>query len=65
MVFKHSVDHVLAEVHHLDRHSCVQYLRAFDHPRLDFTDDYLHSLSLEKLRHLLTAACEQAREETE
>lgn len=62
MVFKHCVDDVLAELPQLDRQTCVQYLRAFDRPRLDFTDEFLHSLSVEKLRHLLNAACEQAKE---
>jgi hypothetical protein len=56
-----SVEELIRSVQALDRDTCKQRLRAIDRPRLDFPDDFLDALSDERLRHLLLAACLQAR----
>ena len=48
----------------LDRESCVRRIRMMQRPRMDFTEDFLSSLSVERLRHILMAACLQARRPT-
>jgi hypothetical protein len=55
------IDQLIAFIHRLDREGCINELRALGRPRLDFTDDYLERMSLEQLRHVLMAACLQAR----
>ena len=61
MTTKHPIESILGDIAGLDRQACKRHLRNFTRPRLDFTDEYLDSLSLDSLRHLLFAACEQAR----
>lgn len=55
------VEQIIQEIHSLDRRGCLSELRTFERPRLDFTDEFLNHLSLEQLRHILMAACLQAR----
>lgn len=55
------IEHVIREIGDLDRDACILRLRSFRQPRLDFSDDFLRDLTLERLRHILLAACLQAR----
>lgn len=56
-----SLDDLFRHIASLDRRACVELLRGVRRPALDFTDEYLESLSLESLRHTVAAACLQAR----
>lgn len=56
-----NIDELLCEIASLNREACVEELRALPRPVLDFTDEYLASMTLERLRHTLAAACLQAR----
>lgn len=55
------IDQLIAAVQALDRKGCVRQLRQLDRPLLDFTDEFLEGQSLDQLRHLVFAACVQAR----
>lgn len=55
------IDRIIADIHALTRAGCIGALRAFEQPQLDFTDEYLEGMSLDQLRHVLMAACIQAR----
>ena len=61
MQLNQPVERIIEEIHSLDRVGCISQLRTLARPRLDFTDDFLDDLSLEQLRHVLMAACLQAR----
>ena len=54
-------EQLLSDVAGLDRDSCKAWLRSLQRPRTDFTDDFLDSLSLDRLRHVVAAAYYQAR----
>ena len=56
------LEHLIEQIPQLDRDACTVYLRRFRQPRLDFTDEYLDCLSLDRLRHVLLAACLQAKQ---
>jgi hypothetical protein len=56
-----SVEDLIRSVQELDRDTCKARLRAIYQPRLDFPNEFLDTLSDERLRHLLLAACLQAR----
>ena len=45
----------------MDRDHCKAALSGFEQPSLDFTDDFLNQISLDRLRHILMAACLQSR----
>ncbi len=47
---------VAREIQGLSRDQCIHRLTHFPKMRLDFTDDYLRQMSLERLRHVLMAA---------
>lgn len=48
---------VCTEIATMDKAEVKHHILHFDGPvRLDFTEDYLDSLDLEKLRHILLAA---------
>lgn len=51
-----SLDHLVTRISSLDREGCKAELRGCDELRVDFTDEYLDSLPLEKLRHIVLAA---------
>ncbi len=57
----HPIDQLLKTVQDLDRSGCKTQLRGLDRIHLDFTDEYLDALTLERLRHILVAACIQSR----
>ncbi|MHB1156404.1 MAG: hypothetical protein ACYC26_06135 [Phycisphaerales bacterium] len=40
----------------LNREQCIAELRGFGKFRIDFTNEYLQQMSVEKLRHVLLAA---------
>ena len=61
MVCEHCIDDIIIALPRLGRDQCKAFLRGFNRPRLDFTDDFLDRLSLDSLQHLLRAACEQVR----
>ncbi|MCC7146313.1 MAG: hypothetical protein IT443_07695 [Phycisphaeraceae bacterium] len=56
------IDKLIENVQKLDRQACIEHLRGFARPKLDFTEDFLSQLSLDRLRHVLMAACLQARQ---
>lgn len=60
MMLDQTFEQVLQQVQDLDRDGCKDRLRRFRLP-LDFTDDYLDGLELERLRHVVIAAWFQAR----
>lgn len=55
------VEELIARLSQLSRQECIEYLRRFQRPPLDFTEEYLAERSVEQLRHLLLAACLQAQ----
>ena len=55
------IEELIDTIHSLDRDRCKSELRRFEMVRLDFTDEFLEKLSLDRLRHVLLAACIQAR----
>lgn len=55
------LEELMQTVASLDRDGCKAELRHFKKPTIDFTDEYLDSLSVDRLRHILLAACLQAR----
>ena len=56
-----SLDELANNVYSLDRDQCVSELQNLPRLRLDFTDEFLAGLSLDRLRHVLMAACIQAQ----
>ncbi len=56
-----SLEEMIREVATLDRADCIAALREFTCPPLDFTDDFLNRQDVDRLRHILLAACLQAR----
>jgi hypothetical protein len=61
MAAEPTIEDLIQTVAALDRDTCKARLRLIERPRLDFPDDFLDALSLERLRHLLLAAYLQAR----
>jgi hypothetical protein len=55
------IDAVIQTVAAMDRDGCKAELRRIDRPTLDFTDEYLDSLTIDRLRHVLMAAHLQRR----
>ena len=55
------INDLVRTIHSLDRDHCKAELLCFDCPNLDFTEQYLEQMSTERLRHVLMAACLQAR----
>ena len=55
------INDLVRTIHCLDRDCCKAELLRFQNPRLDFTEPYLEKMSTERLRHVLMAACLQAR----
>ena len=56
-----SLDQLVQTIYTLNRDHCIDRLRGMKRPQLDFTDKYLHGLSLDRLRHVLVAASIQSR----
>ena len=48
-------------IHSMDRAGCKDQLLHLERPKLDFTEAFLDAMSTERLRHVLMAACIQAR----
>ena len=61
MTMDEPIDQLLTRVYELDRDHCKAALRRFHRPTLDFSDEFLNMQSLDRLRHILMAACLQAR----
>jgi hypothetical protein len=56
------IDELIVTVEGMPRPDLVEMLRTIPCPfPIDFTDAYLSSLSVERLRHLVVAVCLQAR----
>ncbi|MBI1336310.1 MAG: hypothetical protein GC164_05045 [Phycisphaera sp.] len=51
-----SIEQVMQSVASYDRPTCMEELRKLPDVRLDFTDDFLNAMSLERLRHVVMAA---------
>jgi hypothetical protein len=57
MVARNSLDHLATSIATLDRSEVKQRLKNFKGRfRLDFTEEYLDKLSVDRLRHILLAA---------
>ncbi len=56
----HVIEQKIQSVYALDRARCKAELLGMARPRLDFTEEYLDALNLDRLRHLLVAAYLQA-----
>jgi hypothetical protein len=54
------LDELARRVAGLDRESCKEHLRDLSPLRLDFTEEYLETLSVDRLRHVVMAAMMQA-----
>lgn len=56
------IEELLVEALKMDRKGMVRFLRALDCDfQIDFTDEYLEAISLERLQHLVAAAGMHAR----
>lgn len=56
------IEELLADALKMDRQGMVRFLRALDCDfQIDFTDEYLEAISLERLQHLVAAAGLHAR----
>ena len=55
------IDELIRTIHTLDREGCKKQLFHLNRPKLDFTEEFLKTMSTERLRHVLLAACLQAR----
>lgn len=51
-----TLDHMIRSVQHLDRERCKACLKTIKRPKLDFTEEFLDTLSLDRLHHILVAA---------
>ena len=51
------VEQLVKHVHQLDRCGCIDELTHFAEIPLDFDEPFLSQLSIERLRHILVAAC--------
>lgn len=61
MVLDQSLDKIATDIAALDRQHCIRELKNMPWLRLDFTDEFLSNMSLDRLRHILMAAALQAR----
>lgn len=61
MELNRPVDDLITEVLGMAESDCLDTLRSLPPMYRDFTDAYLASLTLEQLRHIVMAACLQAR----
>lgn len=50
------IEHQIQDVYAYDAARCKIELLNMSRPRLDFTEEFLNSLNLDRLRHLLVAA---------
>lgn len=55
------IDELIHSIYTLDREGCKEQLLHLDSPKLDFTEEFLETMSTERLRHVLMAACLQAK----
>lgn len=55
-----TIEEKLRHIYDLDHDCCKAELLSFEDAKLDFTSEYLDTLSVERLRHLLAAAYIQA-----
>ena len=55
------IDQLIAEIMGLNREICILELKQFSGLTLDFTDEFLRLQDTDHLRHILLAACLQAR----
>ena len=58
-----SIDRLAAQLAEMDRPELIRVLRDIECGfTMDFTDEYLESLSMEELRHIVLAACARAEQ---
>ncbi len=55
------IHELIQKVGSFDREACVAHLRQLRRPKIDFSEEFLHSQSLDRLRHIVMAALLQAR----
>jgi hypothetical protein len=56
-----SIDEMIRTVQTLDRERCMDQLRQMHRPKIDFTDEFLEGMSLDRLRHVVMAAFLQSK----
>lgn len=61
VIQQHTMDRVVRMIQTMDRQACKTHLRRLRHPALPLEDDYLESLSDERLRYMLLSAYLQMR----
>ena len=54
------IDALARDLATADRDTCVNTLKSLAWPPLDFTDEFLNRVNLDRLRHIALAACMQA-----
>lgn len=54
------IDALARDLATADRDTCVNTLKSVAWPPLDFTDEFLSRVNLDRLRHIALAACMQA-----
>ncbi len=57
----YEVDRLITDVFQFDHARCKAELARISRPKLDFTEEYLDTMSVERLRHVLVAAYLQAQ----
>ncbi len=55
------IEKLVQHVHALDADGCIDELTHFPSIPLDFDEPFLREMSVERLRHILVAACLTAR----
>lgn len=55
------IEQLVQHVHTLDAEGCIEELTHFHAIPLDFDEPFLRQMSVERLRHVLVAACLTAR----
>ena len=62
MLQSHQIDDLIALVSALDREALIEQFHCYraSFP-IDFTDDFLHSMPLDRLRHIFVALCLQTQ----
>jgi len=55
------LEQLMTQVAGYDRRRCIDELSQIRRPRLDFTEEFLKGMELDRLRHVLLAAVIQSR----
>lgn len=55
------IEKLICTIAQMGRDECIEQIQAFRDPPLDFSRRFLDSQTVDQLRHILMAACLQAR----